>query len=372
MKDLCLDVETTTYNKGSPFDRRNTLVCIAYDTGTESGCVPNDEHGISFIQRLITDSGRIIGFNLKFDLHWFRRAGLSFGGKRVYDVQAAEFVITGQSHKFPSLNDVAFKYTGETKIDVVADYWNNGIQTTDIPWKILSEYAIKDVNLTLQTAYAQEATSTPVLKRLISIVNQDLLVLEEMEWNGVKFDRELSMKKATELQEKIQALQEKHSTLHNVPNFNWGSSEHLSALLYGGTIKVVESVPVGHFKTGPRAGQVKYGKETREFHLPRLFKPPKGAEKKKEGVYSVDEDTLASLEGKNKAFLEDLYTIKKAQKELSTYLLGLPAKQDDGHYSDYIYGKFNQCIAATGRLSSSEPNLQNLSEEAGKCLVTRF
>lgn len=373
MKDLCFDFETTTYNNGSPFDSRNSAVCVAT---LRSGGKPMVYHcndgGLSSLLLDIQWADRLIGFNLKFDLHWLRRLGIDFSGKKVYDPQASEFVLSGQTHRFPSLDDVAHKYLNATKNDEVRRYWEEGYQTYDIPWEILSAYAAKDVDLTLQAAYQQILQTPDLLKKLISLVNQDLLVLEEMEWNGFKFDRGLSIHKAQELEITIAELQWKHNVLHNVPNFNWASNEHLSALLFGGTITEPIKVPVGHFKSGQKQGQVKFKNEVKEHHLPRLYTPPSGTETKKPGIYSVDEDSLASLSGKHSGLIEDLLKIKKMQKELNTYLYGLPKKQDEGFYTDYIYGQFNQCVAATGRLSSSNPNLQNLSEEAGRCLVSRF
>lgn len=369
MKDLCLDVETTTYNKGSPFDRRNELVCIACTTGDEARVFrPSEKH---HVQRLIDDNERIVGFNLKFDLHWLRRAGITFDKKRVYDCQSAEFILSGQTHKLPSLNEVSEKYLDRRKIDEVAALWDAGVQTTDIPWETLAAYAAEDVDLTLSVARKQEDATPSSLKTLISLVNQDLLVLEEMEWNGLRFDRNKAIEKAAEYEAKILELQKKHQLLHNVPSFNWASTDHLSALLYGGTIEEKVRVPVGHFKTGKKAGEPRFKVETREYKLPRIFKPLKGTELKKPGLYSVEEATLMSISSDHE-LLKDLLLIKKYQKEVSTYLSGFPKRQDEGGYSDYIYGQFNQCIASTGRLSSSKPNLQNLSEEIGKCLISRY
>lgn len=355
MNDLCLDCETTTFNKGNPFDSRNQLVCIALCGGGQSWCLAPTNENLAFCQTQIDNATRLVGFNLKFDLHWLRRVGLNFSEKRVYDVQAAEFVLSGQTHKFPSLNDVGQKYLGRTKIDEVKAFWDQGVQTTDIPWEILERYAIEDVDLTLSVARKQEADTPNSLKRLISLVNQDLLVLEEMEWNGIKFDREKSLKKAEELETKISELQRKHDIHTNVPNFNWGSNHHLSALLYGGTIDETIKVPVGHFKSGKQKGEIKFKNETRQHHLPRIYQPPKGSETATPGVFGVGEEILSQLKGKNKELLTDLLEMKKLQKENSTYLLGFPKRQDEGHYKDYIYGNFNQCVAATGRLSSTAP-----------------
>lgn len=370
MKDLCLDVETTTFNKGSPFDRRNQLVCIASTDGKDTEVIRPTPDGLKLFQKRINDADRLIGFNLKFDLHWLRRIGLEFSGKRVYDVQAAEFILSGQTHKFPSLDEVALKYLNETKIDEVRGYWERGVQTNEIPWETLAKYAAKDVDLTLQAASKQILQTPEPLKKLISLVNQDLLVLEEMEWNGIKFNREEALFKADDLEIKIVELQGKHHFLHNVPNFNWGSGDHLRALLYGGEIKEPIKVPVGHFKSGAKAGQVKFKNDFRIHKLPRLFDPPK--QLTEGGKYSVDEPALLELKGSKDDLIKDLLEIKRIQKEVSTYLRGLAKKQDEGGYTDYIYGKFNQCVAATGRLSSSDPNLQNLSEEGGRCFMSRY
>ena len=368
MKDLCVDVETPTYNKGSPFDRRNERVCIAYTDGRSGNVIKPTPDNLAVLQKKIADCDRIVGFNLKFDLHWLRRVGVEWGDRRVYDVQAAEFILSGQTHKFPSLNEVSTRYLNETKIDKIKEYWDQGIQTTDIPWGTLSEYAGRDVDLTLRCSQKQQGTTPEGLRKLISLVNQDLLVLEEMEWNGIKFDRGLAEEKAADLEIKIVELQGRHNVLHNVPNFNWSSGDHLRALLYGGEIKEPIKVPVGHFKTGDKAGQVKFKNDVRIHKLPRMFKPPK--QLTDGGKYAVDEAALLELGETD--LIKDLLEIKKIQKEVSTYLRGLMKKQDEGCYSDYIYGKFNQCVAATGRLSSSDPNLQNLSEEAGRCFMSRY
>lgn len=367
MKELCFDVETTTYNKGNPFDQRNQLVCIAY----ADKVVRPTPYELGVFQEAVNKAETLIGFNLKFDLHWIRKLGITLPeGIRVYDVQATEFVLSGQTHKFPSLNEVSAKYGGKQKLDEVAELWDAGVQTTDIPWDILATYAAMDIQVTMETRAAQLKATPAGLARLISLVNQDLLVLAEMEWNGIKFDRELSLKKADLLVDKIEELQAKHNMRHNIPNFNWASNDHVSALLFGGTISEPIKVPVGHYKTGEKAGQIKYKNELREHKLPRIYKPVKGSNLKKEGFYSVDEDSLMQLDGSD--LIMDLLAIKKMQKEISTYLKGLPDKQDEGGYEGYIYGQFNQCVAATGRLSSSKPNLQNLSEEAGRCLVSRY
>jgi hypothetical protein len=68
----------------------------------------------------------LVGFNIKFDLHWLRKYGINFVGKRVWDCQLVHFILTGQQDTYPSLNSVAAYYDLGSKLDVVAtEYWNN-------------------------------------------------------------------------------------------------------------------------------------------------------------------------------------------------------------------------------------------------------
>jgi hypothetical protein len=85
MKLLSIDVETTTNNKGNPFDLTNRLVSIAWTDGITAVCVRADELGIKKCQLAIQNADMLVGFNIKFDLHWLRRAGVDTLDKRVFD-----------------------------------------------------------------------------------------------------------------------------------------------------------------------------------------------------------------------------------------------------------------------------------------------
>jgi DNA polymerase I len=364
---LTFDVETTTFNKGSPFDERNQAVLVALNDGQGTVCLrPGDPSLGQFFDR----AKCLVGFNLKFDLHWLRRIGIDFTGRQVFCVQLASFILDGQRSRFPSLNQVSERYLNKQKIDKVQEYWDQGIQTTDIPLDVLIEYAAKDVDLTRELYDHFQQIIPQHQRRLINLANQDLLVLEDMEWQGLKFDREKSLLKAQELQVQVDQIKAKYN--NHLSCFNWNSPEHISALLYGGSITDVVRVPDGFYKSGLKAGQVKYKKQTIEYNLPRQFTPVKGSETEKEGRWSTDESYLRLLP-RGGELIEDILKIKALNKEIDTYLLGLPKKQDVGFYGqEKIHGAFNQCVTATGRLSSSNPNLQNLSDEALKCFVSRY
>src|SRR5690606_27629138 len=84
--------------------------------------------------RCIEDATLLIGFNIKFDLHWLRRYGIRPNDKvRIWDCQLAEFIITGQQGAYPSLDGCCEKYGLGQKDDRISEYWKLGVDTTDIP-----------------------------------------------------------------------------------------------------------------------------------------------------------------------------------------------------------------------------------------------
>jgi DNA polymerase I-like protein with 3'-5' exonuclease and polymerase domains len=361
-KVLCLDVESTTYNNGAWYDPRNSLVAIAYD----EVCVRPTGANLSVFQQRLLDASILVGFNIKFDLHWLRRVGLDFSHARCYDLQYLEYLLSGQTCRYPSLNEVSLNRLRETKLDKVKEYWDAGVQTTDIPWQELHDYAIQDVALTRKL---YEVMTVPQgMKNLFSLGCQDLLVLLDMESHGMKYNREGSLKLAEEYEREIEEIKERNSMEHNVPDFNWGSPDQISALLFGGSISRTIKVPAGTFKSGAKVGQPKFKNEVIEYRLPRRYRP---VGLTPGGKPTTDDDTLVKLG--TSGIAGEISRIRKLSKEVSTYLRGIPAKQDEGNYGhEMIYGQFNQCVTSTGRLSSSNPNLQNMSEQALKFIESRY
>lgn len=378
---LVLDVETTISNKGNPFDRTNKLCYVGLKDGGIYDIEYNNEPyrtKLDLIQKAINDSEVLVGFNIKFDLHWLRRYGIEFSHCRIHDCQLVHFMLTGQQEPYPSLNGVASYYSLGSKLDKVADeYWKHGIDTTDIPREILEEYLQQDLDLTEQVYLKQleDIEKNPQIKRLISLHNQDLLVLEEMESNGLIYDETMSINKGEQLEGEITKLDEWLFAHHNCVGFNPNSTDHLSAFLYGGSIVLQRRVACGVFKTGPRAGQTKERWEDYTVEFPRLINPLRGSELKKEGLYSTDEATLKSLKGSKKAkeIVEVLLFRSTLEKRLSTYYQGLVNLIKQMNWdNNMIYGQLNQCVARTGRLSSSKPNLQNFDGEIKSLFLSRY
>ena len=381
MKHLTLDVETTIQNKGNPFSRLNKLCLIGLkDNGIYD--IEYTEHpyrdDLDRVQSVINNHDMLVGFNIKFDLHWIRKYGIDFQEKRIWDCQLVHFMLTGQSKPYPSLNQVCEHYGLETKLDVVKEeYWKNGIDTNEIPRDILEEYLQKDLDLTEQVYLKQleDLEANSHLKRLISLHNQDLLVLEEMEFNGVLYDQDKSEILGNELEEQIAKLDKRLYEFHKFDGFNPSSVDHVSALIYGGIIRYREQEPDGIYKSGQKKGQVRLRWIDKELELPRLVKPLKGSELEKEGLFSTDEQTLRSLGGSKKAseVIKLILTRAVLEKRMTAYYRGLVNLINEQNWErGHIYGQLNQCVARTGRLSSSKPNLQNFDSEIKGLLLSRY
>tara|TARA_R110000772_G_scaffold39527_1_gene92860 strand:+ start:705 stop:1862 length:1158 start_codon:yes stop_codon:yes gene_type:complete len=381
MKYLTLDVETTISNSGNSFDETNKLVMVGLlGKGLypiEYGDEPYGEN-LAAIQAAIDESDVLVGFNIKFDLHWLSRYGIKFADKKIWDCQLTHFMLGGQKDTYPSLNKVCEHYGFEQKLDIVKEnYWKNGIDTTEVPRDILEDYLQKDLELTEQVMFKQreELQDNPLLSRLVSLHNQDLLGLQEMEFNGLLFNQQWSETLGHELEEQINKLDERLRQYHNLDSFNPNSNDHISCLLYGGSVDFRVQIQDGVYKTGEKKGEVKLKWDKRSKQYDRLCKPLPRTELAKEGYYSTDEKTLRSLKGGKvaKDVITILLTRSELNKRMTTYYQGLPKLIGEMNWEyGKIYGQLNQCVARTGRLSSSKPNLQNFDGEIKGLFYSRY
>lgn len=372
---LASDTEITTWNMGSAFDNRNFLVCNAWKIDNESTrCDPTISE---LFTSLFKTCSLVVLFNAKFDLHWYRRQGLSLNSINVWCCQLAEFYLENQRNPYPSLEETAIKYGLGHKIDVIkTDYWDKGINTNEIPTNVLYPYAIQDVDLTYKIYLEQvkQFKTKPALYKLFRLACQDLLVLQEMEWNGLKVDTVLMQKTSEDLDEKIKTVLDPLKEVYPNVAINFGSGYQLSSFLYGGTIKEEFKEHCGFYKTGAKAGQPKYKWVEKETTLPRLIEPIKGSELAKEGFFATNEDVLKKLKGPNaKKFVAPLLEYAKLEKLNSTYYKGMLTRMQEYNWTDgVLHGQFNQCVTITGRLSSSKPNQQNLAGDCLNIFISRF
>ena len=383
MRYAVLDVETSIFQKGHPYADRNRLTYIGIRI---DGCnhiyrVDDGRNAYGEILRDVRsrlDSvARIVVFNGKFDLGWLKRYGIDVSGHDIWDVQLCKFIIGNQQHPYPSLDDTLRDYGLPPKDDTVErEYWAMGIDTPDIPRPIVEEYLAGDLEKT-DACYLRQLRDLPASKRaLFRLQCNDLKVLLDMEYNGIRFDFDSMEVEREALSRKIIQIENELVTyVDSWPHFNWDSGDHLSALLYGGTVSVDIAHPYEHtYKAGKRAGitEIRNRWETITKSFPGLVKPLKGSELKKEGYWSVEESVLRKIRGQ-KRLIGLLLERSKLEKLLSTYFVGIPKKAAEMDWQDgFVHAQFNQCRAITGRLSSANPNLQNLAPEIHKYITTRY
>lgn len=375
---MTFDVETTTTHKGSPFTERNKLVTIQLKINDEPTQVFTPEQRTEMLS-ILQSATMLVATNAKFDLHWLRRC-LGFTATCVWDCQIAEFLFSKQLWIYPDLDTMCLNYGIPQKLSVVKrDYWEKGIDTDQIPFNILAEYGAHDVEVTYKVFQKQLERFTQQEQDkflLFRVQCNDLLVLQEMEYNGILYASEESLEAATKLVGQIEKID--YDVLHTygmgIP-LNLNSNDDKSILLYGGYKKIITKVPAGEFKTGARVGQVKYKNLESVYEFPRLVDPLKGSALAKDGYYSTDADTLVSLHGsaKVKRLIEKLLERAKLKKLQSTYLTGFPNLMEEQEWIDgMLHSNLNQCAVVTGRLSSTKPNQQNMPKEVKKFCVSRY
>lgn len=224
-----------------------------------------------------------------------------------------------------------------------------------------------------------------------------MLCLVEMERNGILFNTEKAMKHAGEIEAKLQTLYARFKELVECDVVSITSNDHLSAVLYGGVIVDTIRIAVGVYRTGAKAGQPRYKLEEVLYTLPRLVSPiPKTETKKSQQrrhalgqydtpqtrdnhpdatLWEVNEPVLRSLKAKGKAkeVLTIILEYSKLEKLRGTYLEGYTKLIEEMNWEhNMLHGTFNQCVAVTGRLSASKPNLQNADKETKRYMESRY
>ena len=171
MNILTFDVETTHKEKrGGGYTPLpyfgNHLVSVGYKSvngGTEvDGYIcfyHNDKeptpNGVETFQAVLDAADVVVGHNIKFDLNWIRECGFKYNGP-VYDTMVAEYLLA-RARKWPlSLDALAKRYeVTEKKKDLTQDYLKSGKTFAEIPWEIVEEYGIADVQATWEVAEKQ-------------------------------------------------------------------------------------------------------------------------------------------------------------------------------------------------------------------------
>lgn len=273
----CLDIETTTTThlrrKASPFSADNWIVAAGYKlmgkpvVGAYYG---EDRQGSSgWLAHLLEGNPRIIGgFNIKFDLLHLLRDAENYtawkkyiaNGGTLWDAQLAEYLLRGmvQEAQMLSLDEVAPAYGGDVKISEVKAYWEKGINTHEIPRQLLMDYLCGRTEGDDPVKGDVENTEVVILGQIakarkrgqlesIKLNMGALCATIEMELNGMRVDVARGRVLAAQLKEREASLTQ--SLMTYLPKdlpfaFNWKSRAHLSALIFGGSVRYTARVPV--------------------------------------------------------------------------------------------------------------------------------
>jgi len=381
-----LDVETTIFQKGTPFADRNRLCYVGIRIGNVNYLydIEYSDHpyaeNLARVRELLSSVRTVVAFNAKFDLNWLARYGIWLDeDQRVYDLQVAEFIYSKQQVVMPSLDYCLHTYGLGEKLHVIEEeYWNHDIDTPNVPRELLIDYLRVDLEKEDELYQMYRKIIPQSQDALLRLLNADLRVLQEMEYNGLQFDWDQLSKQATETKQKLEEVNAK--ILEWVepdfrPFFNPGSGDHLSALLYGGVVSGKIGTPYEHiFKGGNRAGQtaIRTKWETNTQQFKRLVAPIEGSRLKKDGFWSTDLFFIRQLP-KPKRLISLLLERADLEKLHSTYYEGLHLLRNKMDWTDgFLHGQFNQCVARTGRLSASNPNQQNFDKRIHQYITTRY
>lgn len=282
MQDLSgwvvFDAETTITEymkrKASPFSPDNWVVAAAYRANgkgqVQSAYWGSDRSASAgwFANMLLEHKPRfLIGFNVKFDVLWFvTRSARDLevymdwiaSGGQLWDSQLAEYLLDGmvqESHML-SLDEVAPRYGGELKIDEVKAMWARGINTHEIPSKLLMEYLTgryEDGKLVGGDIHNTETIFLGQMKaakergqlRSIQLNNGALVATIEMERNGLYVDMAVGRKQADYLakeQTRLAAALTEYLPKDLPFEFNWRSRKQLSAFIFGGRVPYKQRV----------------------------------------------------------------------------------------------------------------------------------
>ncbi len=151
-------------------------------------------------------------------------------------------------------------------------------------------------------------------------------------------------------------------------DFDSNSNNHLSILFFGGSLKEEIIVPETNedgspklFKSGQKIGQIRTKKVQKDVKIQGLgLQPSRAWETKKEGIYQTNEQVLNALikeDSEGAKLAELLLQIRGLRKELSTYYVGIEGLM---YIDSTVHATFHHAQTETGRLSSSNPNVQNV------------
>lgn len=339
-KNLSLDTETTSTNAIEA-----ELVGLSFAVTENEAyyvAIPADRQEaleyVDIFKPLYEDPDILkIGQNIKYDYMVLRNYGVDLQG-RMFDTMLAHYVIQPElQHNMDYMAETLLNYQTVHIEELIGPKGKNQKNMRDLSPQEVYEYAAEDADITLRLKNVLEPRLKEVgAERLFWDIEMPLVkVLADMELNGVRLDtQQLKLTQQT-FTERMNAY-ERHAYEEAGETFNIASPKQVGDILFGKM---------------------------------QLLEKPK---RTKTGQYVTSEEVLQQLRGKA-PIVDDILNYRGMKKLLGTYVEALPKliNPRTGH----IHTSFNQAITATGRLSSSDPNLQNIpvrdddGKEIRKCFI---
>ena len=324
-KNVCFDTETTGLNPLSA-----ELVGIAFSWEASKGFYipfPEDrEEAQQLIEELrpFFEDTTItkIGQNLKYDIKVLAKYNIEVKGV-LFDTMLAHYLINpDMRHNMDVLAETYLNYTPVSISELIGKKGKNQLSFRQVPLDQQTEYAVEDADITLQLKehFAPELTDANTLSLFENIEIPLLRGLAAMEIEGINLDKGFLKSLSEELDNDIKELETKIYTEAG-EEFNIASPKQLGVIL---------------------------------FEKMKLVDKPK---KTKTGQYSTAEDVLSYL-AKDHVIIQNILDFRGLSKLKSTYVDALPTQIDEN--TSRVHTDYMQPVAATGRLSSNNPNLQNI------------
>ncbi|WP_418359076.1 DNA polymerase I [Sphingobacterium detergens] len=263
-----------------------------------------------------------IGQNIKYDILLLARYGVKVQGA-LFDTMLAHYLIDPDTrHGMDVLAENYLNYTPVSITELIGEKGKKQGNMRDVDFEKIKEYAAEDADITLQlkNIFHPLLVETDTLKLAQDVEFPLVYVLAEIERNGVKVDVPALGEFSKTLEQDIKDLENAIFEKAGV-NFNIASPKQLGEVLFD-----------------------------------KLQLDPK-AKKTKTGQYKTGEDVLLALAHKSD-IVQDILNFRQLQKLKSTYVDSLPELINPE--TGLIHTSYNQAVAATGRLSSTNPNLQNI------------
>ena len=263
-----------------------------------------------------------VGHNIKFDIQVLHKYNVKVSSP-IYDTMVAHYLINpDMRHNLDTLSESYLNYSPISIESLIGKKGKNQISMRDVSIDKITDYASEDADITLQlkSVFDKEIEVNNLGKIFYDIEIPMINVLSEMETEGIKIDTSYLEKLDKEFEEDLEKLK-KEIFKKSGEEFNLNSPKQLGEIL---------------------------------FDKLKLVSKPK---KTKTGQYSTSEEVLSSLANDHK-IIEDILEWRSLDKLQNTYVKSLP--NEVSNLTNRVHSSFNQTVTTTGRLSSNNPNLQNI------------